>query len=300
MASTTWRTIGRPSTGAAACSGRPMRRDCPAASTSAATRAGAAPPASPRAAAAGSGSRSSRPPTPMPMMSSPGHRDAGSEPLAAPSRSRSLGRAAAAGQAQHRRARRCAPAAAGCRDRPACRSARPAPPAASIAAGSTSLAVGDRRGAGDQQQIAGARRRAPLGAAPGRRLVGAARLADQPPPVGGDPLGGDPRRSCPAPWPRCSGSSVWISARAPAADRARAGPGPASAAIASTALEQSARGSANGMILIVATIWPGSTTACAGKVREGHRLVDHVEPVDPRRVDHQHAACRRDAGWPGR
>ncbi len=50
------------------------------------------------------------------------------------------------------------------------------------------LAVGDRRGAGDQQQIAAARPD-PLGER--RDLVGAARFADQAPADRGDPLGGD-------------------------------------------------------------------------------------------------------------
>ena len=149
-ASTTWRDH-RPAVDRrpAACCGSPMRRDWPAASTSAATRAG---PRRPGAVAR------LRPRRDLHQQAADAHAHdvARASPgcprrsAAAPSRSRSAWASGSSRAGRAPGARRGAPAAGGCRDRPACRNARPAPPAASIAAGSTSLAVGDRRGAGDQ------------------------------------------------------------------------------------------------------------------------------------------------------
>ena len=125
-------TIGMPSISASSLFGPPIRRDCPAASRSAPIRGPCGFASGLRsvagvASARGSGRdgiSASKPPLPIRMISAGADRQPGDKPLEHPVEAVDLGRAGAAGQAEHRRAPRHGRAAADCRDRPACRNGR--------------------------------------------------------------------------------------------------------------------------------------------------------------------------------
>ena len=139
-------------------------------------------------------------------------------------------------------------------------------------------AIDDRRGAGDQQEIAILGLQLAECGGDGVGVVRAAALADQgcratePLPVVSDRLVEDlvlepGRRVWTKPTPHR------LEGRDRTADgwpRAPARPRPLTAA----------RGAAKGMIFTVATIWLGSTRAKGWQRGQGHRLVEDVERVD--------------------
>ena len=135
MASTACATMGRPSIGASSLFAWPMRRDCPAASTSAATLPGCAGFASRGCGRVGISM--SRPPTPMPMMSSRVTGMPAARRSSTQSKPFSLGERAQPGRPRTVRSPRCASSSRlpGSTGMPKCSTL---PPAASIAAGSTS------------------------------------------------------------------------------------------------------------------------------------------------------------------
>ena len=258
MASTAWATMGRPSIGASSLFAWPMRRDCPAASTSAATLPGCAGFASRGCGRVGISI--SRPPTPMPMMSC---RVTGMPAARRPSTQSkpfSLGERAQPGRPRTVRSPRCASSSRlpGSTGMPKCSTV---PPAASIAAGSTS------RRSVIAEAPAISRRSPPLARMRSASAVISwaerASLISRPPAAA--------MRSAVTATVLSStdslvpGRRVWISATSSGRYGATRTSGPPSRAIARQR-SIAACGAANGMILMVATIWPDRTLENAGKV----------------------------------
>ena len=213
------------------------------------------------------------------------HRQARPKAASAPSRSRSPSGCARSRARRAPDGRRHCRSAADCRDRPACRNARCAPPTASTAAGMTSRRSAIAEAPNTMTSSAPCLSTSSMRARQRALLVRHAPLGDDRGAGGREPLGRDPQRLV---------DHLAARGRAAASRRrrpcgcGRARRGPAAARAAASALSRAAAATANGMILTVAIISPATTGLKAGSVANVIASIDAVEPVDRR-------PCRRPA-----